>query len=113
MENKGDLKPREKMLAYGAAALTDAELLAIFLRTGSQGEPVLYLAERLLKEFGSLYLILQADYAQLTKCKGMGLCKFTQFQAVSELARRFFAEQFMHENMNKHSNVFDYIRFNS
>ncbi len=99
MENGNDLKPREKMLAYGAVTLTDAELLAIFLRTGSHGEPVMQLAERLLREFGSLYLILQADYSELTKCKGMGLCKYSQFQAVSELARRFFSEQFLYEDI--------------
>ncbi len=93
------LLPREKILAYGAAALSNAELLAIFLRTCSQGEPVLQLAERLLKEFGSLYLLLQADYTKLAQCKGMGVCKFTQLQAVSELARRFFSEQFLHEDV--------------
>lgn len=93
------LMPREKLLAYGAAALSNAELLAIFLRTGSQGEPVLPFAERLLKEFGSLYLLLQADYSKLVECKGMGACKFTQLQAVSELARRYFSEQFLHEDV--------------
>lgn len=94
-----DLPPREKLLAYGAAALSDAELLAIFLRTGSQGEPVLQLAKRLIQEFGSVYLLLQADYEKLKQCKGMGSCKFTQLQAVSELARRFFSEQFLHEDV--------------
>ncbi|MBP6124153.1 MULTISPECIES: RadC family protein [Providencia] len=99
MNNYLDLPPREKILAYGAASLSDAELLAIFLRTGSQGEPVLQLAERLLSEFGSLYLLIQADYAKLMQCRGMGDCKFTQLQAVSELARRFFSEQFLHEEV--------------
>lgn len=105
MEYDNNLKPREKMLAYGAAALTDIELLAIFLRTGSYGEPVLQLAERLLKEFGSLYLLLQADYTSLTKCRGMGLCKFSQFQAIGELARRFFAEQFLYEDVISDPNL--------
>ncbi|VEH57162.1 DNA repair protein RadC [Providencia rustigianii] len=92
------LQPREKMLAYGAASLSDAELLAIFLRTGSRGEPVLQFSERLLREFGSLYLLIQADHAKLTKCKGMGDCKFTQLQAASELARRCFSAQFLYED---------------
>ena len=65
MEYEENLQPREKLLAYGAVALTDVELLAIFLRTGRQGESVIELAERLLKEFGSLYLLLQADYSKL------------------------------------------------
>lgn len=99
MREHQDLAPREKLLAYGAAALSDVELLAIFLRTGSQGEPVLRLAERLIKEFGSLYLLMQADYEKLKQCKGVGDCKFTQLQAISELARRFFSEQFLFEDV--------------
>ncbi len=69
------------------------------MRTGSQGEPVLQLAKRLIQEFGSVYLLLQADYEKLKHCKGMGSCKFTQLQAVSELARRFFSEQFLYEDV--------------
>ncbi|GAB1437940.1 DNA repair protein RadC [Providencia sp.] len=99
MRDHQDLAPREKLLAYGAAALSDVELLAIFLRTGSQGEPVLRLAERLISEFGSLYLLIQADYERIKKCKGIGDCKFTQLQAISELARRFFSEQFLFEDV--------------
>jgi len=99
MDNYQNLPPREKMLAYGVASLSDAELLAIFLRTGSQGEGVLQLAERLLREFGSLYLLIQADYTKLIKCKGMGSCKLSQLQAISELARRFFSEQFLYEDI--------------
>ncbi|MGG4609132.1 RadC family protein [Providencia sp. Me31A] len=99
MQEHQELAPREKLLAYGAAALSDVELLAIFLRTGSQGEPVLRLSERLIREFGSLYLLMQADYEKLKQCKGMGDCKFTQLQAISELARRFFSEQFLFEDV--------------
>ncbi|MEY1239680.1 DNA repair protein RadC [Providencia manganoxydans] len=99
MEYEEHLKPREKLLAYGAPALTDVELLAIFLRTGSFGEPVLQLAERLLYEFGSLHLLLQADYSRITQCKGVGICKYSQFQAISELARRCFSKQFLYEDV--------------
>ncbi len=74
-----DLPPREKLLAYGAA-LSDAELLAIFLRTGSQGEPVLQLAKRLIQEFGSVYLLLQADYEKLKHCKGMGVVNLPNYR---------------------------------
>ncbi|EMZ5447930.1 DNA repair protein RadC [Providencia stuartii] len=105
MEYEENLQPREKLLAYGAVALTDVELLAIFLRTGRQGESVIELAERLLKEFGSLYLLLQADYSKLSKCKGIGVCKFSQLQAISELARRFFAEQFLYEDVISDPNL--------
>ncbi|ENG7681538.1 RadC family protein [Providencia stuartii] len=105
MEYEENLQPREKLLAYGTVALTDVELLAIFLRTGRQGESVIELAERLLKEFGSLYLLLQADYSKLSKCKGIGVCKFSQLQAISELARRFFAEQFLYEDVISDPNL--------
>ncbi|MCL8325530.1 DNA repair protein RadC [Providencia thailandensis] len=105
MEYEENLQPREKLLAYGAVALTDVELLAIFLRTGRQGESVIELSERLLKEFGSLYLLLQADYSKLSKCKGIGVCKFSQLQAISELARRFFAEQFLYEDVISDPNL--------
>ncbi|MGI3375653.1 RadC family protein [Providencia stuartii] len=105
MEYEENLQPREKLLAYGMVALTDVELLAIFLRTGRQGESVIELAERLLKEFGSLYLLLQADYSKLSKCKGIGVCKFSQLQAISELARRFFAEQFLYEDVISDPNL--------
>ncbi len=86
------LAPREKLLAYGAVSLTDAELLAIFLRTGTRGIPVVQMAEYLLKSFGSLYHLLSADYADFCSHKGMGQCKYVQLQAVSELAKRFFLQ---------------------
>lgn len=94
-----DLKPREKLLNNGVNSLTDAELLAIFLRTGSQGLPVLKLAQDLLDEFGSLYLLMMSDYQKIKQHKGMGICKFTQLQAIGELSRRFFSEQFLYEDV--------------
>ncbi|WP_045960865.1 RadC family protein [Xenorhabdus poinarii] len=94
-----NLLPREKLLAYGAVSLTDAELLAIFLRTGARGVPVVQMAEHLLKSFGSLYHLLSADYADFCAHKGMGLCKYVQLQAVAELAKRFFSSQFLHEDV--------------
>ncbi|MCC8373165.1 MULTISPECIES: RadC family protein [Photorhabdus] len=102
-ENTGEiysnLAPREKLLAYGSVSLTDAELLAIFLRTGTRGLPVLRMAEFLLKEFGSLYHLLSADYDTFCSHKGMGLAKYAQLQAIAELAKRFFSSQFMHEDI--------------
>ncbi len=100
-----ELLPREKMLAYGAASLSDAELLAIFLRTGTRGEPVLQLAQRLLHEFGSLYLLVQADYAKLIECKGLGACKLSQLQAASELARRCFSAQLLCDDIMDNPNT--------
>lgn len=92
------LAPREKLLALGAEALSDAELLAIFLRTGLPGLHVLSMAEHLLADFGSLYQLIAADYATFSRYKGLGIAKFAQLQATSELARRFFSSRLMEES---------------
>lgn len=81
-------RPREKLLAHGADTLTDAELLAIFLRTGIQGKTAVDLAQDLLIEFGSLQALMQADCATFTLAKGLGNAKYAQLQAVLEMARR-------------------------
>ena len=80
--------PREKLLLKGPTALSDTELLAIFLRTGTQERPVLQLAEHLLQHFGNLHAILQADLHQFTEIKGLGQAKFVQLKAVNELVIR-------------------------
>lgn len=61
--------------------------------------PVLKLAQDLLDEFGSLYLLMMSDYQKIKQHKGMGICKFTQLQAIGELSRRFFSEQFLYEDV--------------
>ncbi|TXL14233.1 hypothetical protein BMR05_08250 [Methylococcaceae bacterium HT4] len=83
-----DERPREKLLIQGAGALTDAELLAIFLRTGLPGKSAVALAQDLLEGFGSLRALLQADCATFTEAKGLGNAKYAQLQAVLEMARR-------------------------
>jgi len=83
-----DQQPREKLLAQGAASLTDAELLAIFLRTGSPGKSAVDLANDLLVEFTCLRALMQADCATFTQAKGLGNAKYAQLQAVLEMARR-------------------------
>lgn len=83
-----DQQPREKLLAQGAASLTDAELLAIFLRTGSPGKSAVDLARDLLVEFTCLRALMQADCATFTQAKGLGNAKYAQLQAVLEMARR-------------------------
>lgn len=86
-------RPREKLLAHGASALTDAELLAIFLRTGVAGQSAVDLARHLLGDFGSLRSLLQADLAEFCQRLGLGPAKFAQLQAVLEMGRRHLAEQ--------------------
>lgn len=87
-----DDRPREKLLRKGAAALTDAELLAIFLRTGVQGKSAVDLARELLNDFGSLKALLEADQALFCQGNGLGEAKYAQLQAVLEMARRHFEE---------------------
>lgn len=85
-------RPREKLLQRGAAALSDAELLAIFLRTGVAGKTAVDLARDLLNRFGSLRALLNADLKQFCEGEGLGEAKFTQLQATVEMARRHFSE---------------------
>lgn len=83
-----DDRPREKLLRSGADALSDAELLAIFLRTGVKGISAVDLARQLLSEFGSLRRLLEADETTFCSGHGLGQAKFVQLQAVLEMSRR-------------------------
>ncbi|WP_226664743.1 RadC family protein [Microbulbifer aggregans] len=86
-------RPREKLLAKGAGNLSDAELLAIFLRTGLRGVSAVDLARQLLTDFGGLRSLLEADRKAFCAGKGLGDAKFVQLQAVLEMGRRHLAEQ--------------------
>lgn len=86
-------RPREKLLDQGAQALTDAELLAIFLRTGRIGMSAVGLAQEVLEQFGSLRALMQADCAAFTQAKGLGNAKYAQLQAVLEMAQRHTFEE--------------------
>jgi DNA repair protein RadC len=88
-----DERPRERLLARGAAELTDAELLAIFLRTGVAGVSAVALARQLLVTFGGLRPLLNASREEFCRAKGLGEAKYAQLQAVLELARRHLAEE--------------------
>ncbi|MGF1754348.1 DNA repair protein RadC [Vibrio makurazakiensis] len=84
--------PREKLLFRGPQSLTDAELLAIFLRTGTRGMNVLELADFLIKDFGSLRKLFSASEQDFCQHKGMGQAKYVQLQAVVEMTQRYLAE---------------------
>jgi DNA repair protein RadC len=90
-----DARPREKLLAQGAAALADAELIALLLRTGLQGVPVLTLAQQMLDRFGGLAGLLNADAELLKQIKGLGPAKRAEMSAVLELARRAVCQRLM------------------
>ncbi len=85
-------RPREKLLARGASALSDAELLAIFLRTGLPGLSAVELARHLLSRFGSLRELLTADQNEFCSHRGLGPAKYVQLQAILEISRRHLAE---------------------
>ena len=90
-------RPREKLISKGPASLTDAELLAIFLRTGVKGLTAVDLSRQLIKQYGSLRGLLNADSTDLTKTPGIGSAKYAQLQAALEIGRRFLAEQLVKE----------------
>ncbi|MCR9091252.1 DNA repair protein RadC [Algiphilus sp.] len=92
-------RPREKLLANGAAALSDAELLAVFLRTGVAGLSAVDLARELLSAFGGLRSLLSADVERFCAAKGLGRAKYAQLQAVLELSRRHLAEELRREGV--------------
>lgn len=83
-------RPREKLIKFGANTLTDAELLAIFLRVGVQGKNAIELAQDLLDHFGNIHNLLNADRKTFCQAKGLGDAKFAQLKAVLEMAKRHF-----------------------
>ncbi len=92
-------RPREKLLSLGSNALSDAELLAIFLRTGIHGKTAVDLARDLIDHFGGLRNILEADIDQFCSYKGLGPAKFTQLQAVIEMGRRHLLENIQQRDL--------------
>ena len=87
-----DERPREKLLTRGAAALSDAELLAILLRTGVKGRSALHLARDVLVHFRSLRKLLAADRTRFCAEPGLGAVRYAELQAAVEIARRQLAE---------------------
>ncbi|MGB0937692.1 MAG: RadC family protein [Colwellia sp.] len=90
-------RPREKLLNLGAQCLSDAELLAIFLRTGVKGYSAIELARQLLNSFGSIGNIYQANLSEFCQHHGLGIAKYAQLKACLELGKRYLAEQLNHQ----------------
>lgn len=88
-------RPRERLLAYGAKGLSDAELLAIFLRTGVRGQSAVELARGLLARFGSLRRLLAASREDFCTAPGLGDAKYAQLQAVLEMGQRHLGERLL------------------
>ena len=91
-------RPREKLIRHGPAALSDAELLAIFLGTGVAGLSAVDLGRQMLREFGSLRAILDADAGRFCCGKGLGIARFAVLQAALEIARRHLAESLQRDD---------------
>lgn len=104
-------RPREKLLQKGAASLSDAELLAIFLRTGVVGKSAVDLARELLTRFGSLTQLFAASEKNFCEIHGMGQAKYVQLQAVLEMSRRALKEEIQRgDALNSPRAVRDYLQ---
>lgn len=103
-------RPREKLIELGAAALSDAELLAIFLRVGVVGKSAVDLARDLLNQFGSLNAIFAASEHELSQVHGIGSSKYVQLQAIFEMSRRALNEQMQQRDIySSPQQVRDYL----
>ena len=103
-------RPREKLIELGAEALSDAELLAIFLRVGVTGKSAVDLARDLLNQFGSLNGIFAVTEHELSQVHGIGTSKYVQLQAIFEMSRRALNEQLQQRDVFKSpQQVRDYL----
>lgn len=106
-----DERPREKLLAKGAGSLSDAELLAIFLRVGVRGKSAVDLARDLLVRFGNLGGVFSAGRAEISELHGMGMSKYVQLQAIFEMVRRALGEAMQTRDvLSSPEQVRDYLR---
>lgn len=106
-----DQQPREKLLQKGAESLSDAELLAIFLRTGVKGRSAVDLAKDLLNRFGNLRHLLKTSKKDFCAAPGLGDAKYVQLQAVLEMSRRHLTEQlFAGEPMDSAQATINYFK---
>jgi DNA repair protein RadC len=104
-------RPREKLLARGAESLSDAELLAIFLRVGVAGKTAVDMARELLTQFGSLNRLFAASRIECIARHGLGDAKYAQLQAVMEMSKRALSESMQdRDSMSSPAAVRDYLR---
>ncbi|MEC4089877.1 RadC family protein [Pseudoalteromonas rubra] len=104
-------RPRERLLSSGASALSDAELLAIFLRTGVAGMNAIELAQSLIDQSGSLQELMNVTCSEFCQYKGVGEAKYVQLQAVLELSRRYLLEDVVRDTQfGSPQAVSDYLK---
>ena len=105
-----DERPREKMLLKGAQSLSDSEILAIFLRTGTKNQSAIELGRQLIEKLGSLAQLLAAPCEEVMSCDGIGIAKYTQLLASLEMAKRYLATQVKQApSLNSSQLVKDYL----
>ncbi|WP_293777487.1 DNA repair protein RadC [uncultured Oxalicibacterium sp.] len=106
-----DQRPRERLIRHGATALSNAELLAVFLRVGVTGKSAVDLGRDMITHFGSLNRMFSASLQDFSKLNGLGAAKYAQLQAVIELARRALAEEMQQGSMlNSPQTVTQYLQ---
>lgn len=94
-------RPRERLIKQGAQALSDAELLAIFLRTGLPGKSAVDLAREMITQFGGLQNLNRVSLAEWVQIRGLGEAKYAQLRACLEMAKRCLSHQLSHELQDK------------
>lgn len=108
-EMPADDRPREKLAARGASALSDAELIAILLRTGVEGANAVEVARQLIAEYGSLGALSRCTVKELAKIKGIGFAKGAQLAAAFGLGHRLARENFAGRKVEKPEQVYELL----
>ena len=103
-------QPRERLIALGPDALSDAELLAVLMRTGYQGVSVVQLAQNVLAAEGGLLQLLQLSCSDFCRHKGLGQAKYVMLQASIALARRSIFQRLQRQGLSCVNDVSDYLR---
>lgn len=105
-------RPRERLLRQGAHSLSDAELLAIFLRSGSQQHSAVELSRLMLKHFGNINAVFDAPLNEISQFHGMAETKYAQLMAVKELGRRYLQHQLSQQiDLSRSDLIQNYLRY--
>ena len=104
-----DERPREKMLKQGAGALTDAELLALFFRTGMQGLSAIDIGRMLLKKYGNLTALSRQQITEIQKQKGLGPAKALDLAAAFELGKRLARQEAVQQRIDNPQAIYDLL----
>jgi DNA repair protein RadC len=105
-------RPRERLLQHGREKLSDSELLALLIQSGTRGNSSVDCARALISKFGNLRSVIDADYKQMTDIAGIGAARYALLQAGAEIGRRYFQQRCMHQGpIVSHSHAKDYFMY--